>query len=82
MRVHNDARGELGYGSCQWNRLAGGNRDSHWWRGTLGIDFSVLEITNAGTVERPGKQAIMLVRKKFGVRSSDGVDNKVSGRGY
>ncbi|RDA85038.1 hypothetical protein CP532_4577 [Ophiocordyceps camponoti-leonardi (nom. inval.)] len=36
----------------------------NWWRRTLGVDKSVLEIMNAGTIEGLGKLAISSLKKK------------------
>ncbi|PHH92860.1 hypothetical protein CDD83_4282 [Cordyceps sp. RAO-2017] len=37
----------------------------NWWRRTLGDDLSVLEITNAGTVEGLGKMAITSLQQRY-----------------
>jgi aryl carrier-like protein len=38
----------------------------NWWRKMLGLDITVLEIMNAGTIEGLGKLAIISLKKKFG----------------
>lgn len=38
----------------------------NWWRRTLGVDISVLEIMNQGTVERLGKYAVASLKEKYG----------------
>jgi aryl carrier-like protein len=40
----------------------------NWWRRTLGVDISVLEIMKAGTVEHLGETAFKLLQEKFGVK--------------
>lgn len=39
----------------------------NWWRKMLGLEITVLEIMNAGTIEGLGKLAITSLKKKFGV---------------
>lgn len=48
----------------------------NWWRGTLGVDISVLEMTSAGTVGRLGILAIESLKKKHGLAGEGGVDSK------
>ena len=38
----------------------------NWWRRTLGLEISVLEIMNAGSVERLGSVAVEGLKAKFG----------------
>lgn len=39
----------------------------NWWRRTLGLDTTVLEIMNAATIEGLGKLALSMLQKKHGV---------------
>lgn len=43
----------------------------NWWRGTLGVDISVLEINNAGTISRLGALAVTSLKEKFMIKSGD-----------
>ncbi|KAF7553839.1 hypothetical protein G7Z17_g3331 [Cylindrodendrum hubeiense] len=40
----------------------------NWWRRSLGLDITVLEIMNAGTIEGLGKTAISALKEKFRVK--------------
>lgn len=49
----------------------------NWWKGTLGVDISVLEITNAGTIARLGQLAVSSLKKKHEIHSDkDQGDNQ------
>ncbi|KAL7928104.1 hypothetical protein V8C35DRAFT_333716 [Trichoderma chlorosporum] len=37
----------------------------NWWRRSLGVDISVLEISTSGTIERLGRLAIMSLQDKY-----------------
>jgi aryl carrier-like protein len=39
----------------------------NWWRKMLGLDITVLQIMNAGTIEGLGKLAITSLKKKYGL---------------
>ncbi|KAK5996225.1 Highly reducing polyketide synthase gloL [Cladobotryum mycophilum] len=43
----------------------------NWWRGTLGVDISVLEIANAGTIARLGNLALASLKQKYEVKKDD-----------
>ncbi|KJZ75495.1 hypothetical protein HIM_05191 [Hirsutella minnesotensis 3608] len=41
----------------------------NWWRRTLGVEITVLEIMRVGTVERLGETALTLLQAKFGAKA-------------
>lgn len=47
----------------------------HWFRAVLGIEISVLEISNAGTIARLGTLVVASLKDKLGLPKQDGADN-------
>lgn len=43
----------------------------NWWRKILGLDITVLEITNAGTIMGLGKLAVLSLKEKYGLKEHE-----------
>ncbi|KAK5997537.1 Highly reducing polyketide synthase gloL [Cladobotryum mycophilum] len=49
----------------------------NWWRGTLGVEISVLEMMSAGTISRLGVLAIKSLKKKHGLVADEAKGEEV-----
>jgi Phosphopantetheine attachment site len=46
----------------------------NWWRQSLGLEISVLEIMNSGSIERLGKNASEGLQRKYEVHAGNDED--------
>lgn len=48
----------------------------NWWKRTIGTEISVLEITNARTIQQLGGIAVASLKGKFGIAQNDHVEDR------